>query len=290
MDSLPPDATVASKQRYELAREFAQGCSSRLGREIALTGSVSRGIADEFSDVEINFWVDRMPSREEREACLLELGAADIQPKVTSLLTDGSLWTTCRYGNVWLELGWVKTRRFDELIQRIAAGEVRDHDTLIVASAIVHAIPLRTRGTLAHWQKRLENYPPHLAAQIIEDNTQVWSDPHTPMVRWALVRRGERMALAMRLLWDMQNVWRVLFAINQAWEPDWKWISAAATELAIRPIDLELRNDRVFTLDEPHRGVTTCFELIRDTLNLVPAGYDVSRARDSIQAALDVAM
>jgi len=57
---LPPNATGESRVRCELARQLARGWSVELGREIALTGSASRGVADDLSDIELNFWVDRM--------------------------------------------------------------------------------------------------------------------------------------------------------------------------------------------------------------------------------------
>jgi hypothetical protein len=47
MMGLPPAATDASRHRYEIASELAGTCPARMGREIALTGSVSRGIADD---------------------------------------------------------------------------------------------------------------------------------------------------------------------------------------------------------------------------------------------------
>ena len=50
--TLPPHASAASRARYQIALELAQRCPSALGKECILTGSSSRGIADESSDIE----------------------------------------------------------------------------------------------------------------------------------------------------------------------------------------------------------------------------------------------
>ncbi len=57
----------ASRIRYKIAHELVQLCPPALGQEIVLTGSTSRGIADEASDIEQVFYVDAVPSLEERE-------------------------------------------------------------------------------------------------------------------------------------------------------------------------------------------------------------------------------
>ena len=61
------DMSEASRIRYRVAHELAQLCPPALGQEIVLTGSTSRGIADEASDIEQVFYVDVLPLVEERE-------------------------------------------------------------------------------------------------------------------------------------------------------------------------------------------------------------------------------
>jgi len=62
----------ASLIRYRVAHELAQLCPPVLGQEIVLTGSTSRGIADEASDIEQVFYADVVPSLEEREIWLVD--------------------------------------------------------------------------------------------------------------------------------------------------------------------------------------------------------------------------
>src|SRR5947209_20465529 len=106
MSGLPRDGTEASRARYDLARELAGSCPAHLGEEIALTGSVSRCIADERSDVELNLWSHELPQPDEWRRWLEEAGATDISPEAVPNGLDGSIWVTCRYRDIWIEVGW----------------------------------------------------------------------------------------------------------------------------------------------------------------------------------------
>ncbi len=64
--------------------------------------------------------------------------------------------------------------------------------------------------------------------------------------RFALIRRNEILGLHERLVRDVHNVLRILFAINRQWEPDWKWARAATGELSIKPDRLAERINAIF--------------------------------------------
>lgn len=66
-EKLPLHVTQASHVRYEIAQSLADMAPPSFGPERVLTGSTSRGIADEYSDIEMVFYVDALPSYAERE-------------------------------------------------------------------------------------------------------------------------------------------------------------------------------------------------------------------------------
>ena len=82
----------------------------------------------------------------------------------------------------------------------LLAAQRTDQSSLQIAASLWHALPLRSVGRLAEWRERLTHYPEELQRRVIERNTVAWSDPHTPLVRWAPAARGALMPLAMRLL------------------------------------------------------------------------------------------
>ncbi|MDQ2741945.1 MAG: hypothetical protein M3Z66_06560 [Chloroflexota bacterium] len=291
MNQLPTDATAASRRRLDLARILTDACPPELGREIALTGSAARGRADDFSDIEVNLWVEQLPHIEQWSAWLETMGATDIRPNTWDADTGGFHWTVCRFGDIWAEVGWATLTSFSELVRGLAAGEFAGTARLEMAWTVAQAIPLRTEGALAKWQAMLAHYPDGLAQRIVANQTTVWADPHVPGVRWALAARGERMALAMRFLWDMQNLLRVLFAINHRWDQDLKWTDQQSLDLPLKPDRLSARIDEMFTLTDLKRAVEVNQRLIAETLELTSAqGYDVAAALHSVREGLRIGL
>ena len=158
LPELPAGATAASRRRLGIAAELAALCPERLGREIAVAGSVSLGIADEASDIELNFWCDVVPSLADRLDWLEQAGVTDLIPTEVAE-GDGSRWTTCRFQGVWVEAGWQSIDILTGLVDRILAGYATSHDQLMVASTIVNAAPVRTEGIVTRWQQQLAIYP-----------------------------------------------------------------------------------------------------------------------------------
>ncbi len=103
--SLPSQATATSHHLYHTAQQLATLCPLHLGQEIVLTGSVSKGLADEQSDIEQVFFVENLPFQPERDAWLHQIGACEIVHDEAPI-TDGSIWSTFRFQDVWIEAGW----------------------------------------------------------------------------------------------------------------------------------------------------------------------------------------
>jgi hypothetical protein len=258
---LPAAATEASITRYTLARELVQDCPPGLGPKIALTGSVARGQADEDSDIEINFWVASVPSSDDREAWLRSTGAADIEIWKDPL-QDGSTWATCTFAGAAIELGWQSREALEAFLTPVLAGESTDPARMALAAGVAQAVALRTEGFLDGWQHLLASYPDALQERLIHSAVFPWQYPFEHRV---LARRGERIALVERQVRELHRVLRILFALNRQWEPDWKWASAMASTLAVKPKRLREWIDAVFSA-VPREGVRALLDLILDTL------------------------
>ncbi len=283
--------TDYSRIRLALAQVLTERCPADLDREIAVTGSVARGVADEYSDVELNLWVDALPEAERWRSWLEEVGATDLEPSIGEIDVTGFRWTVCRFKGVWVEIGWALMDQFDAFIRDLAAGTFVDHERLQMGWTVRQAIPFRTEGRLATWQAALAGYPDGLAERVVAAQTQVWSDPHVPGIRWALAARRERMGLALRFAWDMQNLLRVLFAVNHIWDHDLKWTDERSLDLPIKPAQLSSRIDAMFTLGDLRQAVEINQRLIVETLELAKnQGFDVSSALASMQAGLRAGM
>lgn len=283
---LPEGSTAASAERLTLAREIVRSCPEELGSEIALTGSAARGMADEDSDIELNLWTKTLPDATRRGDWLRSI-AEEVTLDTNTMGFDGSVWSICRVRGVWVEVGWGTVERTSRCVEELVSAQTSAHRDMVFGSILSKAVPLRSGGHIERWQEALRQYPEELRARIIRENTSAWSDPHVPGVRWALARRNARMALAQRLIWDMQNVLAVLFALNRTWEPDFKWTDERSLALPVKPDRLSERINEVFVLTDPEKSIVTAFELILDTLDLAAGEFDVSVARSSVVEALE---
>ena len=151
---------------------------------------------------------------------------------------------------------------------------------------MMDAVPLRTEGWLANWRRRLADYPDIPQKRIIAANISVWGDAHAPDVRWTLCDREDYLSLTERLMWDVYNILRVLFALNRQWEPDWQWLRHWCQDLDNIPDRLADRVNAIFSGPDARVRVAQCQRLILDTLVLLPPSAAVARAQVSIEKSL----
>ena len=289
MLSLPANAIPASLRRAALADQLAQSCPPSLADEIALVGSTAHGFADDASDLELNLWVETIPPLAERLRWLQAAGAADLYAE-DSPRPDESYWisfrldTTAEGGGISCEVGWQTFAAAERQLALILSGKVTDRKTLIFADILASAIPLRTGGKLAAWQKALATYPAALQNALITPAVERWSRPGAFASARRLARRGESLALTETLLSELEIAFRVVYATHRRWEPSRKWTLTVARTFAP---DLIASVDAVLSDPSPERRVELCLRFCLAVLALVPPAYDVSAAVAALQAQLE---
>ncbi len=264
-------ATARSEDLRTLAQRVADDLPPELTDEVVLTGSVSRGMADELSDIEM-LVITREPL--ELENCFQLARAAGLDELDTWGAQDGLTRRVSGYREgVPLELIWWSRDHAEEQIDALLAGEM--HST---ADALSHGVALRTRGRLAAWQHRLGAYPPELAAAQINDAALPWGG-FTPAALLTLIRPGDRLALVEWILDGAVRVLTIVFALNRVWQPTTKRLAERVAPLTVKPDRLTERIEEALTDPDPRRALRVMTELQLDTVLLAPTGTNVNRAR-----------
>jgi predicted nucleotidyltransferase len=264
-------------------RSLAQAVADALpptAEEIVLTGSVSRGVADEVSDIEMLIVTRGEPDLEDcfslaAAAGLTDLGSWGPQgtpAKRVSGYRDG----------VPLELIWWSRRHAGTAVDAIFAG-----DPSTTADALANGTALRTSGLLAQWQDRLSHYPDELARAQIEDAALTWGG-FAAAGLLTLLREGERLALLERMVDDASRVLRIVFALNRVWLPTSKRLADRVAALAHTPERLAERIDAALTEPDPRRAVLVLTELQAEVVALAPDGPNVDRARKWLSDAREI--
>jgi len=239
--------------------------------EIVLTGSVSRGVADDVSDIEM---LVVTTERLELAECFEHARGAGLESLDTWGPQGGETSRVFGYlEDVPIELIWW-SREFAES----AVAAVLDGTPSGSGDALANGVSLRTVGLLEDWQARLSEYPEELAAARIEEAALTWGG-YAPAGMLTIVRPGERLSLVERLLDDVLRVLRIVYALNCVWEPTTKRLAARVDALPVKPEHLAERVEQVLSEPDSRRAALVLSELQADTLALAPSGPNVDRAR-----------
>ncbi len=260
--------------RSEELRALAQRVSDAFPpdvTEVALTGSVSRGVADEVSDVEMLVVTARPPSLE--DAFELAAGAG-----LEGLDTWGTQGLPAKRVSGYLErqpfeLIFWSHELAEQEVDALLGGKISSS-----ADALANGVSLRTTGLLAEWQARLRDYPEEVAAARVEEAALPWGG-FTPAGLLTVIRPGERLSLLEWMLDGAMRVLRIVYAVNGVWEPTTKRLASRAEALAVKPERLAERIEDALTEPDPRRALLTLTELQLETVRLAPSGPNVDRAR-----------
>ena len=256
-------------------RAIAQGIADALPptvEEVVVTGSVSRGVADDVSDIEMLI-VTRGRARARRTA-------SRSPPPVGSPTSGRGAGRACRRS---VSRATATAPRSSSSGGRARTPRRRSTpifagDLSATADAIANGVALRTSGLLAQWQERLRHYPDELAGARIEDAALTWGG-FAPAGLLTLVRPGERLALVERMVDDASRVVRIVFALNRVWQPTLKRLAERAATLAQKPERLAERIEEALTEPDPRRALLVMTELQLETVALAPDGPNIDRAR-----------
>ena len=264
-------ASASNDDLRTLAQRVADALPAELAEEVVLTGSVSRGMADELSDIEM---LVVTPEPLGLERCFGLARAAGLEGLDSWGAQDGVAQRVSGHREgVPVELIWWPREYAEGRVAALLVGEMSP-----TADALAHGYALRTRGLLAAWQERLRAYPPDLAERLIEQAALRWGGFAAAGVL-TLTRPGDRLALTEWLLDAATRVLTIVFTLNRVWPPTTKRLAMRVADLSITPDRLAERIDESLTEHDPWRALRVMTELQLDTVRLAPRGPNVDRAR-----------
>lgn len=255
----------ATSWRLALAKHIAGAYSANPRvQAVVVNGSVGRGSADRYSDLELTvFWADH-PSEQERRAAVELAGGTELvlwplyQP-------DEEYSSSYLVGGVKVDLGefTVETvERFsDDVIER---ADIADYKQILI-SAIVYGTPVYGTELVQRWQSRLAVYPRTLATAMILAHCEfnlVSAD--------VLAERDDLLMLYNLICGTQRQILGILLGLNRLYlsNPHYKWLDQLVSELRIAPGALSFRLKQIFRTDAK-LAVHALQQVIDETLALV---------------------
>jgi len=290
---LPENATTHSYKLLEIAQTVAASCPTDLADAIVVVGSVSRGKADKFSDVDILFWLDEYPAMATCRDWIESHDVSELRPAL--MLNDGSLWFEYAYQGYSLNLMWETWAYIESkmhFVRDLAAGNIPlpVGEFVQFHGVVQNAIPLRNHSLLKTLKVEVNTYPDGLRKCLIESAVEIWRRmTHVPMTfaGYNLVARGEIVDIKRRQMMSVKSILAVLFAYNRLWFPDEKNLLSNCELLPIRPDNLQNRIQNILANSDVVSSIREAFALKIDMLQILQDEFLVDDLFAPLQSIRD---
>lgn len=229
---------------------------------VLLAGSVARGTADQYSDIEIDIFWHAPPSEADRMAPIERAGwqllytHVDEYEWADGFYIEGIKVDTSQFLIATLD------RWLDDVVER-ADLEVEKQ---IRITAIQHGRPLYGAELIDRWRARVASYPDALARAMLAEHLAFRPRELLEM----LAARDNTLLLHRDLVDAAQRIMDVLTALNRLYlpHPYHKWLDWEVEQMRIAPPDLAARLRRLLRA-EPRAAVDQLHQLIEEIFALV---------------------
>jgi len=266
----------ATEKRLALAHKIAPAYAANPKvAVVVLAGSVGRGTADDFSDIEIDVFWNTAPTDDERHALIAAGG--------------GVIYHMHPFEqDEWAETFFIEGIKVDtsqflvETMDRYLADAVERADTAVdpqlLIAAIQHGLPLHGHAVVEHWRARAAIYPDALVRAMVAQYLDFRPRFFTEM----LAARNDLLILHRALVEIEHRILGVLMGLNRLYmaHPVFKWMDWQIAQMRIAPPDLARRLRQILSA-EPQAASRQINQLIEEIFGLVEqhlSGFDTTEA------------
>ncbi len=275
----------ASVGRLALAHQLAS--NYRANPKVAaviVEGSVARGHADRFSDIDLAVFWEAAPKEKERRDIINRARGRHVQ--LVPSTEDEACWSDIYEvdGDI------IDVRHVDvEVTRRILADVLERYDPSLSKqqhlATLLSALPLADSSSLlTHWQQQAKVYPRELSMAMVRAYLlfrPAWEQEK-------LAERSDLLALYESFCTVEKHMLLVLMGLNRIYYPGWQWVDRLMEQMPLAPVKFASRFKQVFGIVsiDPLAGVYQLHELVEETFSLVEthlSELDTAQARARFQ-------
>lgn len=238
---------------------------------VMVGGSVARGYADHYSDLEIGVFWTSSPTPDERKAAVLrnggELLTFDRSPGHEFFMLSETTISGIRVtGSILVSVHHLTIVQIDQYVSDVIERNDTGLDKQALLAAIQQGIALYGDRWLEDVKAKIAAYPTALAIKMIQEN--LWFGPWFRPEAYA--ERNDLIILYQHFLWSEHALLKVLAGLNRLYYPstECKWVDQFIAQMKVLPADLSSRLKRVLRI-EPLYGWLELQALIEETLSLI---------------------
>lgn len=277
---------LASEWRIEFASELAQVYAEREQvRMIVLGGSPSRGLSDEYSDVDMIVYWNETNLDFIKNAPLQALGGD--RKMFLDMKTFGSQMELYYFGNLIFEVGHITLDAWkqlaDDVLEKYDSAPFKQK----IMAGFLDAKVLYGRELYMHWRERIAAYPDELAVKTIKQNLGFF---WTGCILNQGLKRNEILFFYDALCMTMKRLLGILSGLNKVYwtlaEP--RWIEYELSKMPIKPLDTRKRLQSIFEIDRED-AISELEALVAEVIALVEKHrpeIDLTRVNESGQLAV----
>lgn len=234
---------------------------------VAVAGSVARGYADRFSDLDLAVFWSFAPTDQERREIIERAGGRHAQ--LVASFGDEACWSDTYEVDGFA----IDVRHMDvETTSRILVDVLERSDPSLIKqqhlATLLSALPLADHSALlAAWQSRVQVYPRALSMAIVRAHLRFRPAWELEM----LAERSELLALYESFCTVEKQVLLVLMGLNYLYYPGWQWVDRLMEQMHIAPPRLAERFKQIFGIVsiDPLASAYQLHDLVEETFRLV---------------------
>jgi Domain of unknown function (DUF4037) len=265
----PGQANVHAAWRMSVAEQAAgvYGQNKRVAA-LAAAGSVGSGLADRYSDLELDCYWHEPPSDRDRLAPVEQLGGQLEQ--FWEYYADEEEWSEdYQLGLLHVTMSNFLVASVERWIDDVVLRADTDPAKHMRLAAVQRGRALVGPELIGDWRARADRYPDALVAAMVErsldpDALRGWA------AREALVSRGDEIAVHALLASLQQAVFGAVLAINRVYAPHRlaKWQRHLLAGLTLTPDRLAERLDSMWQAASPTQAFGQAEALLTETAGL----------------------
>ena len=235
---------------------------------IGVSGSVARGQADAYSDIDMSIYYKELPSDEELKVAYEQNQGSDYRIHDSDRKV-GYVVEQYFVQGVKCDIGHITIECFERDMDMVLEQCDPDNPLLNVMAGILDMQPLHGAKLIEQWKAKIANYPDKLAQRMVKKHLHfrgVW------FVKNYGFKRDDVLFLTDELLQAVKNIIGVLLGLNRFYHPvnsvPFKGMDKFINQMAIAPNNLSFRLKQIFR-EEPQTAVKNLGELIEETFALV---------------------
>src|SRR5215216_3598665 len=242
---------------------------------VLLAGSVARGLADVFSDIEIDIYWHTPPTDEDLSAPIQRAGWPIVYRHVDeNEWADGFPIAGVKVDTSQFLVSTIERWLDDALVRADTEPEYQ-----VRITAIQHGHPLYGAELIERWRAQTAAYPDALAHAMVAQHLEI----RPRYLMEMLAARDDVLMLHRCLVEVEQLIMDVLMGVNRVYAPHpyHKWLDWEIGQFKVAPPDLNRRLRQVLYA-EPRLAVDQLHQLVEETFTLVEQhlpNFDTSAVR-----------